>query len=118
MSTSSEQGKKAEELAKNYLLKQSLISVEENYRCKLGEIDLIMRDQKHLVFVEVRMRNNPNFGSGADSVSPAKQRRLKNTANFYLQTHYGNRFPPCRFDVVSINLHQEHGHYEWIKDAF
>lgn len=118
MSTSRDQGKHAEDLAKQYLLNRSLTYICSNYRCKYGEIDLIMQDNEHLIFVEVRLRNNPAFGSGADTVSPHKQRRLRNTAHTYLQTHFGNRFPPCRFDVVSMLLNDQQAHYEWIKNAF
>lgn len=77
-----------------------------------------MRDEDSLVFVEVRLRNNKNYGSGADTVSYQKQRRLRNTANLYLQSNYGNRFPACRFDVISMRSTPQETHFEWIKNAF
>ena len=75
----------AEDLACNYLSKQGLILVSRNYYCRLGEIDIIMRDKNYLVFVEVRYRNNSLFGCGAESVTLSKQTKLIKTAQFYLQ---------------------------------
>ena len=111
-------GKQAEQLAKEYLRQNSLVFVEENYRSRYGEIDLIMRDKDSLVFVEVRLRNNTDYGTGADTISPHKQRRLRNTAHTYLQQHYGNRFPPCRFDVISMHFTDDTPEIEWITNAF
>jgi putative endonuclease len=75
--------------------------VEENFRCKGGEIDLVMRDGDTLVFVEVRQRADRAHGGALASITPAKIRRLVRAAEFYLL-----RFPvtpPCRFDVVAID---------------
>lgn len=111
-------GSEAEQLACNYLEKHALKLVTKNFRAKYGEIDLIMKDKEHLVFVEVRLRNNQDYGTGADTVTPHKQRKLRNTANFYLQTHYGNNFPPCRFDVISMSNQTDNPQFDWIKNAF
>ncbi len=116
--SSREQGKKAEQLACNYLKARGLKLVTKNFQGQQGEIDLIMQDKDDLVFVEVRLRNNQAYGSGADTVSHQKQRRLKNTAELYLQIHYGNRVPPCRFDVISMSLRPEEKQFEWIRNAF
>lgn len=87
--------------------------VVRNYRCKGGEIDLIMRaaDQT-LVFVEVRARRGRAFGGAAASVTTAKQRRLLIAAAQYLLTL--DCTPPCRFDVVAM----EGGRLEWLQNAF
>ena len=111
-------GKEAEELACGFLQQQGLTPVTSNYQTKLGEIDLIMQDSDAVVFVEVRYRRNTDFGSGGETVSYRKQRRLRNTANLYLQNHHPRRLPPCRFDVISISLHDNKPAIDWVKNAF
>ena len=94
-----------------HLLRHGLFLVEQNFLCKVGEIDLIMRERQTIVFVEVRTRADARHGSAADSVTPAKQRRLLLTAQRYLQRF---RLPPaCRFDVVAIDGET----LTWLKNA-
>jgi putative endonuclease len=107
-------GKAAEELATIYLQKQGLTLLTSNYRCKYGEIDLVMRDGKSLVFVEVRLRSSARFGGAASSITQQKQRKIAITAESYLQQH-GNQ--ACRFDAVLMDR-SEPDHIEWIKNAF
>jgi putative endonuclease len=108
------QGSAAEERAMRHLQAQGLRLLERNLRNHGGEIDLIMRQADILVFVEVRFRQSRRFGSAAETVTPAKQRRLIAAAALYLQK---NRLDlPCRFDVVAITGPQEE--IEWIRDAF
>ena len=107
-----ERGKAAEDAAAAYLTGQGLRLVERNWRCKGGEIDLIMRDGNALVFVEVRLRRDGRFGGAAASITAAKQGRLVHAARLYLA---GLAYPPpCRFDAVLI----EAGRLSWLKDAF
>jgi putative endonuclease len=114
-------GKSAEEFAKHYLQRQGLTLVSQNYRCKYGEIDLIMRDKKTTVFVEVRYRKSQHFGGGAESVDRHKQRKLLATASHYLQNNLKAAKQPCRFDVVSLtaesSTHTEGYAVHWIADA-
>jgi putative endonuclease len=70
--------------------------VERNFRCKGGEIDLVMQDGEALVFVEVRKRADQRHGGAAASITPAKQKRLIVAAQHYLQRY--RMPPPCRFD--------------------
>ena len=108
-------GKAAEDLAARYLLDQGLQLITRNYRCRFGEIDLIMRDGKTTVFAEVRLRGNQRFGGAAASVTTQKQRRLIASAQHYLT---GQRTPPlCRFDVITLDG-LEPSRINWIKDAF
>lgn len=94
-----------------HLRQHGLVLVEQNFLCKVGEIDLIMRERQSIVFVEVRTRADARHGSAADSVTPAKQRRLLLTAQRYLQRY---RLPPaCRFDVVAIDGET----LTWLKNA-
>jgi putative endonuclease len=105
-------GKMAEDAAAAYLIRQGLRLVERNWRCKGGEIDLIMRDGATLVFVEVRARGSDRFGGAAASITAAKQARIAHAAQFYLA---GLRaIPPCRFDAV---LFQGQA-LSWLRDAF
>lgn len=111
-------GNAAESLACDYLQQHGLVLLERNYRAPFGELDLIMRDQDHTVFVEVRYRRNHRFGSGADSVNTAKQDKLLKTALYYLQQHSRLAKRPVRFDVISISKMEGQSDINWIKDAF
>lgn len=105
------QGRDWEQAARAYLRRHKLAPVEENFRCKGGELDLIMRDGPTLVFVEVRQRADLEHGGAAASITPAKIRRLVHAAQVYLL-----RFPvtpPCRFDVVAIDGER----IEWLKNV-
>lgn len=108
----SEQGKIAEAAAESYLTRQGLLAIDRNYRCRSGEIDLIMRDGKQLVFVEVRYRRNTQYGSPLESVDHRKQSRLVKAAEHYLQRH---GMTNCRFDVIGITGNQQ---IQWIQNAF
>ncbi len=96
-----EQGRKAEDRALVYLRQQGLRLMKRNYRCRFGEIDLIMQEPGLLVFVEVRQRTLARFGGAAASVGPVKQQRLWKTAEHYLM-HFPCPFA-CRFDLVAID---------------
>jgi putative endonuclease len=113
--TSKQRGDDAEKLAKEYLLKQGLKPVTENFRCKQGEVDLIMTDRDTLVFIEVRYRKNTLYGTPAATVGHNKQAKLIRAAGQYLMQQ--KRQPQCRFDVVAITAHPELT-IEWIQDAF
>jgi len=111
--TATARGALAEDRALAYLKRQGLAPIERNYRCKGGEIDLIMRaPDDTLVFVEVRQRGGRGFGGAAQSITPAKQRRVLLAATHYLATL--DRVPPCRIDVVAM----EPGRLEWLPGAF
>ena len=92
--------------------------IEANFSCKLGEIDLIVRDQQALVFVEVRYRKSIVYGGASASVDSRKQNKLIKTANFYLQKHNLTNKESCRFDVVALQGSPERLEFNWIKDAF
>ncbi len=105
------QGQAAEDAALSHLEHHGLILVTRNFRCKGGEIDLIMHDKNTLVFIEVRKRADARHGGAAASVTSAKQARLIIAAQIYLQRY---KMPPaCRFDVVAIDGDQ----LNWIKNA-
>lgn len=104
-------GQGGEDDALKFLLRQGLTLQERNFRCKGGEIDLIMQDRDTLVFVEVRKRAVSQFGGAADSITVAKQKRLIVAAQVFLMRH--KMPPPCRFDVVAIDGSE----INWLKDA-
>jgi len=108
-------GEDAEQMAAVFLQKQGLKLLERNYRCRFGEIDLILRDKQTLVFAEVRLRKNRNFGGAAASITPQKQTRLIHTAQHYLSRQHNP--PPCRFDVILLDALADN-HIEWIPNAF
>ena len=114
MNTRQAAGAAAERLAADYLLHRGLSLVERNFRVRGGEIDLICRDGKTTVFVEVRLRRRADFGGAAASITAAKQGRLILAARHWLSRHGET---PCRFDCVLLD-ELEDGHIEWLRDAF
>lgn len=109
-------GKQAEDLACRYLQARGLQLLQRNYRSKRGEIDLILQDTDSLVFVEVRYRQQPGFGTAAESVDARKQSKLLACARHFLQANAGSADQPCRFDVVSVN--GASNEIDWIQNAF
>lgn len=108
-------GAQAEQWAVQYLQQQGLKLVVQNYRGRFGEIDLIMRDGTSLVFIEVRLRRNADYGGAAASINGPKQQRLIRTAHQYLASLA--RTPPCRFDALLMdNVNGEN--VQWLKNAF
>ncbi len=111
-------GSIAEATAAAWLERQGLVVVEKNYRCKGGEIDLIMRDGNDLVFVEVRLRKRSSYGSAAESVTATKQRRLICAARHFLATHARWQNSACRFDVVAADDLNNAQNWQWLRHAF
>jgi putative endonuclease len=107
-------GLQAEQWAVQHLQQQGLKLVAQNYRSRFGEIDIIMQDKDVLVFVEVRLRRNGDFGGAAASIDARKQQRIILTAQHYLGSLKST--PPCRFDAVLID--KEGAKFEWLKNAF
>lgn len=91
-----------EQLAADYLKAQGYEILEHNFRCGLGEIDLIARDGNYLVFVEVKYRSRSDCGYPSDAVNYKKQVRISNGAAYYLWKNYDSNQIWVRFDVVSI----------------
>ena len=111
-------GREAEDLACQYLKQQGLRLVSRNYRCRRGEIDLIMTDRENLVFIEVRYRSRSHYGSGAESVQYRKQQKLIACAHNYLQRNPAAACRPGRFDVVAISPERDGLDIQWIPNAF
>jgi putative endonuclease len=107
-------GLEAEKLAATFLMNHGLKLVAQNYHCRFGEIDLIMKDAKTLVFVEVRLRSNSQYGNAVSSITPQKQNKLILTAQHYLQLHGESA---CRFDAILMSRANLQN-IEWIRNAF
>jgi len=102
LSNKRQTGTAYEEQAARWLENRGIRVIEKNYRCRQGEIDLIARDGKYLVFVEVKYRSSTEKGYPAEAVDARKQRRITRAAAFYCYEHRFCEDQPCRFDVVSI----------------
>ena len=100
-------GIKGENLAVSYLLNKGFQVIARNFRCRMGEIDIIARSGDYLVFVEVRTRSQPEYGLAQESISRAKVNKLRQLAEFYL-VRYPQKGLFIRFDVVAVN---------WFADA-
>lgn len=91
-----------EKEAANYLEEQGYEILTMNYRCRLGEIDIIAKDEEYLVFVEVKYRKSGAGGSPEEAVNYKKQHTISRVASYYLMKEYGMMDVCCRFDVVAI----------------
>ena len=111
-------GRAAEDAALRFLQSMGLWLLDRNYRCRLGEIDLVMRDGGTLVFIEVRARDGATHGGALASIGAAKQRRIAAAARHYLMTHGRLASMPARFDVVAISGPDGENSPEWIPAAF
>lgn len=96
-------GTKYEEIAMEYLLKKGYSQLGKNYYSLYGELDLICKDEKkdELVFVEVKYRKDLRYGSGLESITVSKQKKLIKTAAIYLREKKIKDIP-YRFDIISI----------------
>ena len=103
-----------EKLAGKYLIKQGYEVLEYNFRCRMGEIDLVAKDGEYLVFVEVKYRSSGRTGSPLEAVDARKQRIISKVASYYCLTHGYGEASPCRFDVMAICGEE----YTLIKNAF
>lgn len=110
-------GDAGEDLAAAALKKQGYKILERNFVAPLGEVDLIARQGKDLVFIEVKTRRHDRFGAPQEAVHPAKQHKLRRLAHYYLkQKRLGE--VPVRFDVVGIILDEDGPKIEIIQNAF
>ncbi len=109
-------GQHTERRVERLLCRAGLRCVARNWRCKGGELDLVMQDGDTLVFVEVRRRSRRDRGSGAESLDGRKRRRLVLAAGRYLQQL--RKQPRCRFDLVTVDGPEGREELRWIRAAF
>ena len=111
-------GNRGEEIACRYLRQMGYEVLERNFRCKIGEIDIVARDGKVTVFVEVKARKSKTYGKPKEAISFHKQKKLVQLAQYYMKKHH--LFDTsARFDVIGIKW-TENGRYniELIQNAF
>ncbi|PID50293.1 MAG: YraN family protein [Proteobacteria bacterium] len=113
MTTTRLRGQQAEDQACEFLQAQGLLILQRNYQLRSGEIDIICKDQTHLIFVEVRYRRHQQFGGALGSIDWRKQQRIIRTAQHYLLCHPIDL--PARFDVITLDTNTEP---QWIQNAF
>lgn len=101
MSNNVKTGMLGQNEAERYLTNKAYRIIEKNYRAKTGEIDLIARDGDYIVFIEVKYRNNLQFGLPREAVNAQKQRRIRRTAQHYITVHQIHN-QDFRFDVMDI----------------
>src|SRR5829696_6898197 len=97
-------GDRGENVAARYLRNQGFRILTRNFRCPLGEIDIVARDGRTLVFCEVKTRSYEDQGGGVtpeEQVNPTKRHQITKAARYYL-SRYGTVQPPARFDVVAV----------------
>ncbi|MCL7461514.1 YraN family protein [Pseudomonas sp. NW5] len=113
-------GAVAEAWAQTHLEEYGLRLAARNWRCRLGELDLVMFEGDTLVFVEVRYRSHSGFGGAEYSVDARKQRRVAAAAQVFLLAHPQWSRRACRFDVVAIAAGNQHTPplLNWIRGAF
>lgn len=122
LSHSSLRGRKSgtlwEKTAESFLRAQGLKLLQRNFYSRFGEIDLVMKDEHTIVFIEVKYRKNNHHGSGAEAVTFHKQNKISRTAAWYLAKNPHRAECVCRFDVISIDPEKMDQSIHWIKDAF
>ena len=116
--TVKETGLRWERYAEVFLCRQGLRFIARNFWSPGGEIDLIMQERHHLVFVEVRYRGPSRHSNALGSVTAAKQRRLRQGAATFLQQHGSWKNHPCRFDVIAYDGPTKRCEPVWIRAAF
>jgi putative endonuclease len=114
-----ESGQRAEELAAGFLRQQGLAILMRNYRCRVGELDIVAREGDVLVVAEVRTRADDGYGGAAASVDRRKQLRLTRAAARLLQQRRDLAQLPVRFDVIVVRAGDAAAPaIEWIRHAF
>lgn len=114
-----QRGDAAEAQARQYLEQHGLCLLAQNWRCRVGELDLVMLDADTVVFVEVRYRRHSAWGGAVESVDARKREKLSRAAQHFLQQEARWAKYPCRFDVIAITADsQAPAQLNWIQNAF
>ncbi len=109
-------GQKGEGIAAAFLKTQGYVIIEQNFKTRIGEIDIIADDRGTLSFIEVKTRESIQYGMPFEAVNSRKKRMITRTALLYLKKL--RNIPPCRFDVVSVHIVNGRTECELIRDAF
>ena len=113
-------GRWGEELVAEDLRRRGWSVVDTNFRCRMGELDIVAQNDRYLIFVEVKLRKNERFGAAREAVTASKQRKLRIAAQYYLMSH-PTRLQP-RFDVAEVyapqGVHTERPSISYLENAF
>ncbi len=119
MKPSTGKGARYESQAANYLCDRGLLLLQQNFHCRFGEIDLIMREQDFICFIEVKYRKSHGFDGAIGAIPPAKQRKIIQTARFFIAQHPQHADSAFRFDAFLIQQQADGSEQiDWIKSAF
>lgn len=110
-----ERGQQGEDLAAQIISSKGLKILLRNFRCPVGEMDLIALEGDTLIFIEVRTRSTAKFGWGEESIQPKKRIRLQRIAEYFLISHKYKKWPPIRFDLVAIRWDESNPQTNWIR---
>ncbi len=116
-STRSEVGRKGEQLAFRYLKRRGYRIVELNYRCPLGEVDIVAREGDTIVFVEVKTRRDASYGRPREAIGFKKRSQLSKVAQYFLKVRRAEHLS-ARFDVMEIEIDEDGPRIELLKNAF
>ena len=118
MNKNKRKGLRYESIARDYLQKQGLIFLAQNFHSRFGEIDLIMRDADLICFIEVKYRNSHDFGGAGSSISNLKQQKIIKTAQIFMQKSHKLRNHGMRFDALILQQSDDDTTVNWIPAAF
>lgn len=109
-----QEGYLQEQKAEDYLREKGFQILKRNFYSRYGEIDIIAKDGKYIVFVEVKYRKNPKVGHPLEAVDIRKQKRICKTADWFCKRYGYQEDTPCRFDVIGITMED----IQYIENAF
>lgn len=110
-----QRGQEGEDLAAELIQRDGLKILIRNFRCPVGEMDIIALEGETLIFIEVRSRSSQKFGWGEESIQPKKRIRLQRIAEYFILTRKYKEWPPIRFDLVAIRWDKDHPQTNWIR---
>ncbi len=112
-------GARYEGLVCEYLEDNGAVVLQKNFRCRSGEIDIIIRDGKYLVFTEVKFRSDERFGSAEAAVDLKKQKTISKVSDYYRKKYGISDDSPQRYDVVAVRINEDgFMQIKWHKNAF
>ena len=116
MDAKQELGKIGEEYATQYLIEKGYQIIQRNFQCRQGEIDIIAKEGKEYVFIEVKTRQNLHYGMPAEAVTPVKEKHIWNASKYYIYSHkLENKF--IRFDVIEVYKRKNQFYINHIKQV-
>jgi len=119
MNTANRKGMRYEDQAKVYLQARGLRLLDQNFYSRGGEIDLIMRDRDTVCFIEVKFRKSQAFGGASNTITISKQRKIIDTARYYIAGRRQLARQPLRFDAFLIQRQPDGSdQIDWIQNAF